>query len=169
MPAKKEDNPKKKEVVEKGDIVTIEYEGKLDDGTLFDSSIKRGQPLDFQVGVGQVIPGFENAMLGMKKGEEKEIKITPEQGYGQPNPELVRDMPKSELPEPEKLKAGSLLVVQLPNGMKLPVKITKVAKETVTVDLNHPLAGKNLNFKINLLDIKEPEKMKEPTKEELFE
>lgn len=159
----------KHDVVAKGDIVTIEYEGKLDDGTLFDSSKNHGKPLDFQVGVGQVIPGFENAMIGMKKGEEKDIKILPADGYGDVNPELIREMPKSEMPEPEKLKEGTVLLVQLPNGMKLPVKITKVTKDTATVDLNHPLAGKNLNFKIKLLDIKGPEKMKEPTKEELFE
>jgi len=137
--------------VKKGDKIKIEYTGTLEDGTVFDSSEKHGQPLEFEVGSGMVIPGFDNAVMGMEKDEEKEVTIQPADAYGEPNPQLVKDIPKDQLP-PE-AKEGAMLMMQLPNGAKMPAKITKMTEENATLDLNHPLAGKVLKFKIKVVDI----------------
>ena len=144
MPAKK---------VKKGDKVKIEYSGTLDDGTVFDSSEKHGAPLEFEIGAKQVIPGFENAIIGMKKGEEKEVKLEPAQAYGERNDQLVKEVPKDQVPAEQELKQGMMLLMRLPNGMQVPVKVVKVTKQAITLDLNHPLAGKTLTFKIKVLDI----------------
>jgi FKBP-type peptidyl-prolyl cis-trans isomerase 2 len=152
MPAKK---AKATEVmtVKKGDTVKVHYTGSLEDGTVFDSSESHGTPLEFQVGAGQVIPGFENAMVGMKKDEEKEIKLSVSEAYGEYNPQMVRKVPKAQLPKDQEPKVGMILIVGLPNGMQVPVKIVAVDAESVSIDLNHPLAGKALNFKIKIVGI----------------
>ena len=137
--------------VKKGDKIKIEYTGTLEDGTVFDSSEKHGQPSEFEVGSGMVIPGFDKAVMGMEKDEEKEVTIQPADAYGEPNPQLVKDIPKDQLP-PE-AKEGAMLMMQLPNGAKMPAKITKMTEENATLDLNHPLAGKVLKFKIKVVDI----------------
>ena len=139
-------------VVKKGDKVKIDYTGTLEDGTVFDSSEKHGQPLEFEIGSGQVIPGFENAIIGMKKGAKKEIDIKPEQAYGSRNDLLIKDVPRDQLPE-EGVKQGALLAVQLANGARVPAKVIKVDKEMVSIDFNHPLAGKTLHFSIKLVDV----------------
>ncbi len=132
----------------------VEYTGKLDDGTVFDSSESHKEPLQFQVGAGQVIPGFENAMVGMKEGEEKEIKLLAKEAYGEYNPQLIRKVPRSNLPkEGPEPKSGMILMAGLPNGMQVPVKIVAVDAESVSIDLNHPLAGKSLNFKIKIVGV----------------
>jgi len=133
-------------------MVKIEYEGKFEDGTVFDSSKKHGKPLEFELGKKQVIPGFENAVKSMKKGEEKEITIKPEEGYGELREELVKEVLRSQLPPGPELKEGMMLMVGLPNGQQIPAKITEVQKETVKIDLNHPLAGKTLIFKLKLIE-----------------
>src|SRR3989344_5521396 len=115
-------------VVKKGDKVKIDYTGTLEDGTVFDSSEKHGQPLEFEIGSGQVIPGFENAIIGMKKGAKKEIDIKPEQAYGSRNDQLIKDVPRDQLPE-DGVKQGALLAVQLANGSRVPAKIVKVDKD----------------------------------------
>lgn len=139
--------------VKKGSKVKIEYKGTLDNGTVFDSSEKYGKLLEFEVGAGQVIPGFESAVMGMSKGEEKEITLEPSEAYGEPNPKLVKDVPRSQFPKDQEIKAGMMLLIGLPNGKRIPAKISKVTPETVTIDLNHPLAGKRLNFKFKLIEI----------------
>jgi peptidylprolyl isomerase len=139
--------------VKEGNKIKVEYTGSLDDGTVFDSSEKHGQPLEFEVGKKQVIPGFEKAVIGMKKGEEKEVKINAADAYGEPNPEAVQKVPKEKMPTRQELKEGMLLVMNLPNGMKVPAKIVKVEDKEVTIDFNHPLAGKDLNFKIKVVEI----------------
>ena len=140
--------------VKKGDKVKLEYEGKLDSGEVFDSSShgEHQHLLEFEVGSGQVIPGFDKAVTGMKVGEEKEFKIKPEEAYGQVKEELVRDVPREVLPKEQEPKAGMVLMMQTPQG-GMPVKIVKVGDKSVTLDLNHPLAGKNLNFKIKLVEV----------------
>ncbi len=138
--------------VKKGDTIKVEYEGKLDDGTIFDSSDKHGQLLEFEAGAGRVIPGFDNAVLGMKEGEEKTVKIPVDEAYGPRREELVKEVPKNQLPEGE-IKEGMMLGVGLPDGQQIPATITKVADETVTIDINHPLAGKNLTFSIKVVSI----------------
>lgn len=139
--------------VKKGDTVKVHYTGTLEDGTVFDSSESHGTPLEFQIGANQVIPGFENAMVGMKVGEEKDVKLSVADAYGEYNPQMVRKVPKAQLPKDQEPKVGMILMVGLPNGMQVPVKIVAVDAESVSIDLNHPLAGKALNFKIKVVEI----------------
>lgn len=139
--------------IEKGDRIKIEYEGTLEDGTVFDSSAKHGEPLEFEVGAGRVLKGFEEALVGMEKDEEKEFTVEPADGYGDHNPELTRDIPKDQIPQEEELKVGMVLVMSLPNGFQISANITEVTDENVKIDLNHPLAGKPLNFKVKVLEI----------------
>jgi len=138
--------------VANGNKVKVEYTGTLDDGTVFDSTEKSGKPIEFEVGAKMVIPGFEAAVVGMEKGEEKEIKIESKDAYGDHNPELVKPIPKDKLPPEAEAKEGMVLMMGLPNGRQMPVKITKVEGDTVTIDMNHPLAGNNLNFKIKVVE-----------------
>jgi FKBP-type peptidyl-prolyl cis-trans isomerase 2 len=102
-----------------------------------------------------VIPGFENALMGMEKGEEKEVNIKSDDAYGDPKPELVKKIPKEQLPKDKEIKEGMMLGVGLPTGQQIPARITKVDDKEVTIDLNHPLAGKNLNFKIKVVEVTE--------------
>lgn len=139
-------------VIKKGDKIKIDYEGKLEDGTVFDSSEKHGKPLEFEVGSGQVIKGLDEAVVGMDKGDETEITIQPDDAYGQPNPKLLRKFPKDQLPKEPEAKAGMLLMVGTPDGRQFPAKIVEVDDKEVTIDLNHPLAGKVLIFKIKIFD-----------------
>ena len=141
------------ETVQEGDTITVEYEGRLEDGTVFDSSEKHEEPLQFTVGEGKIIKGFDQAVVGMKVGEEKEITIPPEQGYGQHNPELVRDLPRNVFPEDQEVQQGMVFMMSLPDGRQVPVRISEVAEETVKVDLNSPLAGKTLKFTIKIVSI----------------
>ncbi len=136
-----------------GDKVKVEYTGSFDDGTVFDSSEKHGKPLEFEIGAKQIIPGFEKAVMDMKKGEEKEIKLTSEEAYGEPNPELVKKIPLDQLPKEQEPKEGMVLIISLPNGHQVPAKITEVTDKEVALDLNHPLAGKSLNFKLKLVEV----------------
>ncbi|RMF54976.1 peptidylprolyl isomerase [Candidatus Woesearchaeota archaeon] len=141
--------------VKNGDKVKVEYEGKLNDGTIFDSSEKHGAPLEFEVGSKKVIKGFEEAIIGMKKGEEKEFKLKPADAYGDPNPDLIKKVPKEAMPQGKEVKAGMMLIMTLPNGVQVPAQIKEVGDKDVTIDLNHPLAGKELNFKVKLVGITE--------------
>jgi len=155
--------------LKEGDKVKVEYTGTMDDGTVFDASEKHGKPLEFEIGKNLVIPGFEKAIAGMKKGEEKEIKLSAEEAYGAPKPELLKQMPRSQLPQDQEPKLGMMLIVSMQNGTQVPAKITDVTDKDVTIDLNHPLAGKNLNFKLKLVDISEggnEEPAEEPKAEE---
>ncbi|MFH1590186.1 MAG: peptidylprolyl isomerase [archaeon] len=138
-------------VIKKGDKVKIEYKGTFDDGTVFDDSAKHGKPLEFEIGAKQVIPGFEKSVIGMKKGEEKEFKLSPEEAYGTPNPDLVKAIPKDKLPKEPEPQVGMVLVMRSPEGQEIPARIARVSKDTVSIDLNHPLAGRNLNFKIKIV------------------
>ncbi|MBW2976776.1 peptidylprolyl isomerase [Candidatus Woesearchaeota archaeon] len=138
--------------IKNGDKVKIEYVGTLDDGTVFDSSEKHGKPLEFEVGAKQVIKGFEDAIIGMEKGGEKFIKLEASEAYGNPTPQLIKKVPRDKMPK-EELKPGMVLAVSLANGAQVPAKITQVTGTEVTIDLNHPLAGKSLNFKIKAVDV----------------
>jgi FKBP-type peptidyl-prolyl cis-trans isomerase 2 len=138
--------------INNGTIVKVEYEGKLEDGQVFDSSEKHGKPLEFTIGQNQVIPGFENAIKEMDKGEEKEIKIESKEAYGQRREELVKKIPREQLPEGQEPKKGMVLGLQTPDGKQIPAVISDVTDKEVSIDLNHPLAGKNLVFKIKLLE-----------------
>lgn len=139
--------------VKKGDKVKMEYEGKLENGEVFDSSEKQGKPLEFTVGEGKVIKGIDEGIVGMKKGDEKEIEVPPAKGYGDRNPQLVQDAPRKDFPDDGKLKKGVMIIVKLPDGRQFPAKVVDMTKEKVKLDFNHPLAGKTLNFKVKIVDI----------------
>jgi len=141
---------------QKGNLVKVDYVGTLDDGQEFDNSSKHG-PIEFVVGNSQVIKGFDDAVVGMKIGEEKEFKIAKENAYGDVNPKMIQKLPMDKFPAEikEKAKAGGFLMLSAPNGMQMPVKIVAMEDDGITLDMNHPLAGKNLTFKIKVLDIKE--------------
>ena len=135
--------------IKKGDTVKVHYTGTFDDGKVFDSSEGK-EPLQFAAGQGQVVKGFDEAVVGMKQGEEKEIHVTPENAYGDRNDQLVQQVPKDNVP-PD-VKEGMVLGVKTPDGKQFPATVTEVG-EQITLDLNHPLAGKNLNFKIKIEEI----------------
>ena len=141
----------------KGNKVKVEYEGKFDNGEIFDSS-KHGEhshPLEFVVGKGQVIPGFEEAVIGLKKGDEKEIKLESEEAYGNYDSTLKREIPKEVIPEGQEIKEGMIIVMQTPEGYKLPARIVSISDDSFTIDLNHPLAGKKLIFNIKVIGVEE--------------
>ena len=140
--------------VKKGNKIKVEYEGKLSDGTVFDSSKKHDQPLEFEAGSGKVIPGFDKAVIGMKEGEEKTIEIPVDEAYGPRREELVKEVPRDQLPEGD-LKVGMMLGVGLPNGQQVPATIAKLDEKSATLDINHPLAGKDLTFTIKVVNIAE--------------
>lgn len=146
-------------VVKKGDKVAVEYEGRFEDGEVFDSSSHgdHSHPLIFEAGSGHVVPGFDNAVLGMAQNEEKEVTIEPKEGYGEYDENLKRQVPKSEikLPRNQQPKAGMTLMMQTPDGQTIPLHITDVSDNSVTLDLNHPLAGKKLIFKLKVVGINE--------------
>jgi len=138
--------------VKKGDKIKIDYTGTFDNGEVFDSSEGK-QPLEFEVGSGMVIKGFDDGVVGMKEGEEKKIKLESKDAYGDVNPQLVKKVPRDKLPEGQEPKEGMMLGVGMPNGQQVPAKITKVGAKEITIDLNHPLAGKTLNFNLKLVKI----------------
>lgn len=138
--------------VKKGSKVKIHYTGTLDNGQVFDSSEGR-EPLEFEAGTGKVIKGFDSAVMGMKKDEEKEVKLKPEDAYGERNDELKQKIPKEKINLPGEIKPGMTLAVTAPDGQQFPVQVLGVEDDNVVIDLNHPLAGQNLNFKIKVVDV----------------
>jgi peptidylprolyl isomerase len=139
-------------IVKSGDSVKVHYTGKFDSGEVFDSS-EGGDPLAFTVGNSQVIPGFDQALVGMQVGETKEIVVPPEQGYGERVHELVQTIGRDQFQlsgvEPE---VGMAIEMQTPQG-NIPLVITDLTETTVTLDANHPLAGESLHFVLTLVEI----------------
>jgi len=135
-----------------GDTVKVHYTGTLDDGTQFDSSVG-GEPLEVTLGEGGVIPGFEQALEGMAVGDKKTVNIPVEEAYGEAHSELVQEIPRDQIPAEIELEVGIQLQAEGPQGPFV-VTVTDVADETVTLDGNHPLAGKALNFDLELAEIK---------------
>ena len=138
--------------IKKGHTIGVHYVGTFDDGTEFDNSKNRGNPLVFKVGENQVINGFDNAVIGMKKGETKKFSISPDQGYGQANPMLIREMPKTNFPPDFNFVEGALVEMRSAEGKTMPATISSFGDENVTLDFNHPLSGKNLNFEIEVVE-----------------
>jgi peptidylprolyl isomerase len=136
----------------KGDRVKVHYKGTLDDGIIFDSSEGR-EPLEFSLGEGTVIPGFENAVIGLSKGDKKTIKILSADAYGPIISENVITISKTEIPPHIKPEKGLQLQLMAPDGSPLMVVVTEVTETEVTLDGNHPLAGKDLTFEIELVEI----------------
>ena len=140
--------------VKDGDNISLHYTGMLDDGTVFDSS-EGGQPLNFTVGSGEVIEGFDAGVRGMEIGETKEISIAPDLAYGEYYEELVRVVPREAFPPNVTPAIGLAFEIELPSGQTMPVRIIEVEGDNVTLDANHLLAGETLNFKIRLMSINE--------------
>ncbi|MBN2353794.1 MAG: peptidylprolyl isomerase [Spirochaetales bacterium] len=138
-------------IVEKGTIVTVQYRGTLADGSVFDPG---DQPLTFTVGGGQVIPGFDSAVRGMKVDDSATITIPPDQAYGPVNPDLITTVKRSDLPDVKNPAVGQTVRVAFPGGGVGAGKIIAVRAEDVTVDGNNPLAGRDLTFFIRVLEIK---------------
>lgn len=138
--------------VKNNDTIRVHYKGTLTDGQMFDSSEGR-EPLEFQVGTGQVIPGFDSAVIDMEVGEEKEFKIDCDNAYGQRDERLIQQVPTAQLPEGLSPEVGMMLSSTLPNGQQIPVKITEIKESEITIDANHPLAGEDLTFAIKLVEI----------------
>lgn len=135
-----------------GDTVKVHYTGKLEDGTIFDSSANR-DPLEFTIGEGMVIAGFEQSVVGMSPGETKHQKILPEQAYGPHQQEMTVAVPQEEIPVDLKPLVGDQLWLEDPTGRKTRVLVTEVNDSGITLDANHPLAGKDLYFQIELVEI----------------
>ncbi len=140
------------EQAKNGDQVKVHYTGKLDDGTVFDSSEGR-EPLEFTLGQGQVIPGFESAVVGMQTGENRTTNIPSEEAYGPHYQEMVLVGPKSQFPATVNPQVGDQLQLRQPNGQSFMVNVTEITPDSVTLDANHPLAGKDLTFDTKLVQI----------------
>ncbi|RMG45639.1 MAG: peptidylprolyl isomerase [Acidobacteria bacterium] len=143
---------------EKGNTVWVHYTGRLKDGTIFDSSRTGQEPLQFVIGTGTVIPGFERAVIGMRVGEKKTVQIPPEQAYGEYVEEFVKIVPRSQLNVDFDLQEGMSLELHTESGRVIPITVTEVTDTTVTLDANHPLAGQTLFFEIELVAISQDEK-----------
>ncbi|GIX47455.1 MAG: peptidyl-prolyl cis-trans isomerase [Candidatus Tectimicrobiota bacterium] len=135
-----------------GDTVKVHYTGKLIDGTTFDSSLQR-EPLEFTLGQGELIPGFEQAVLGMHVGETKTETVSADQAYGAHRPEMVFEVARQQLPPGLEPYVGQRLQMTQPDGAAIPVLVTEVNEASITLDANHPLAGKDLVFEITLVEI----------------
>jgi len=138
--------------VKPGDTVRIHYTGTLSDGQTFDSSEGR-DPLEFTVGSGQIIPGLDSALPGMAVGEKKIVDVPSEDAYGPLDPNARQAVPRAEIPAEIPLDLGTQLQVQTPQGQVMPVTVVEVTESEVVLDANHPLAGRDLTFAIELVEI----------------
>lgn len=140
-----------------GKTVSVHYVGTLEDGTEFDSSRARGETLTFELGSGQLIEGFDTAVKNMTVGETKNIKLAPNEAYGEENPELFKEIPKEEFPDDFEFSVGSIVHGTGPADTPVQATIAEVRNEsdggTVLLNFNHPMAGKTLNFEIELVDV----------------
>jgi len=141
-----------KALVKKGNRIKVHYTGTLQDGTIFDKS-KEGEPLEFTVGSGQIIPGFDKAVEGMKLNEEKKVTLKTEDAYGKRDETAIREFPKNSLPENFKPEKGIMIKLQDQTGRAMPGTVTDITENSITVDLNHPLAGRDLTFDIKVIGI----------------
>jgi FKBP-type peptidyl-prolyl cis-trans isomerase 2 len=133
--------------INSGDVVRVHYEGRLEDGTVFDSSAER-EPLEFEAGSTQLIPGFSSAVVGMEVGEKKTVTLEPSEAYGDVRPEMLQRVAVNELPDG--VKIGDQLVAHA-GEQTIPVKVTEMTGEEAVLDANHPLAGKTLIFDIEVV------------------
>jgi len=135
------------------DTVRVHYTGKLDDGSVFDSSLER-EPIEFTIGEGHVIPGFEQAVVGMNLGETKTVRIQSDDAYGPYREDMVLTVERSQFPPDIEPTVGQALQVQQSNGEPFVVTVSEVSDASVKLDANHPLAGKDLTFDIQLVEIR---------------
>ncbi len=144
-------------MISEGKFAAIHYTGTLDDGQTFDSSLG-GQPFEFQVGSGSVIPGLDKAVIGMKVGDEKDVSMGPDEAYGEYDESLMHSVPKDEMKANFEPKEGMAISVMLENGARVPAFIKEVSDAEIVIDLNHPLAGKTLHFHIKVIDVNDESK-----------
>lgn len=137
----------------KDDVVLVHYVGKLNDGNIFDSSEGR-EPLEFKIGSQTVIPGFEQGVIDMAVGEKKTINIPCDEAYGQRRDDMIVDMPKDQFPDDITPEKGMILQLETEQGDVMPVNVVEVSDDTVTLDGNHALAGQDLTFELDLVEIK---------------
>lgn len=139
--------------VEEGSTVVFHYTGKLSDGQVFDSSHERG-PMEAEIGAGQILPAFESSLIGMEEGDNRTFTIAPEDAYGEYDESLCRRVEKERFAEPETIEVGMVFQVPLPEDRAVPGTIIEVSDADVLMDLNHPLAGKELTFEVECLEVK---------------
>ncbi len=137
--------------IKEGDTVKVHYTGKVSDGSVFDSSKER-EPLEFTIGEGKLIPGFEKAVVGMDVGDSNTVTIPSDEAYGEKRDDMVVDVEKNQIPEDISPEVGQQLQIQQKDGGAIPVVITDVTEETVKLDANHPLAGQDLTFEIEVVE-----------------
>ena len=136
-------------------VVKIHYRGTLDNGEQFDCSYDRGEPIEFTCMAGDVIPGFDNAVLDMEVGEKKTVRLEPEEAYGPSRPELIQKVPVENVPNADSLPVGETIYMRGPNGRPFPVLVAAIEDGMVTFDMNNPMAGKALTFELELVEVKE--------------
>ena len=136
----------------KGDTVKIHFTGKLEDGTVFGSTADQ-RPLEFKLGEGKIIPGVEKAVEGMNVGESKTVELPPEQAYGQRRAELMEKVSRDRFPKDAEPQVGQRLEIPQQQGQPMVVRVIDVSESTVTLDANHPLAGRDLTFDLQLMEI----------------
>ncbi len=141
------------ETAKKSDTVSVHYTGRLEDGEVFDSS-EGGEPLEFEVGAGDVIAGFDEAVRGMSIGDKRTIEIEPDDAYGLRIATLVQSVARASMNMDAEPQVGMNLIMQLPDNNQIPVAITEVTNDQITLDANHPLAGHKLTFDVELVEIK---------------
>ena len=136
-----------------GKKVRAHYVGTLDNGEKFDSSYDRGEPLEFTCMAGQMIAGFDKAVVDMAVGEKKKVRLEPAEAYGEAKPELIQEVPLVQVPNGDQLPVGETIYMYGPDGQPMPVQVVKIEDGVVTFDMNHPMAGKALNFEIELVEV----------------
>tara|TARA_R100000008_G_scaffold85545_2_gene75778 strand:- start:868 stop:1299 length:432 start_codon:yes stop_codon:yes gene_type:complete len=141
--------------VENGHNVKVHYVGTLEDGSEFDNSHNRGETLEFEVGAGKMIKGFDSALVGMTVGESKKITLSPDQAYGERIEEAMQTVPKTTFPAEFSLEEGQVVRGANRAGQPMMAIIAELTNDEVVLDLNHPLAGKELNFEIELVEIQQ--------------
>jgi peptidylprolyl isomerase len=144
-------------MIHEGHFAAIHYTGKFDDGEVFDSSVG-GDPFEFQVGTGSVIPGLDRAVIGMKADEEKDVSISPEDAYGEYNEALVKTFDRTDLKADFDLEKEQTVLFRMENGATVPGLIEEVGESEVVINFNHPLAGKTLHFHIKVVEINDEQK-----------
>ena len=135
-----------------GDTVKVHYTGRLEDGSMFDTS-EGADPLEFKIGAGDVIPGFDEAMIGMRIGESKEVHIAPDDAYGEHNANLVQTIARDQIKLGVEPEVGMKIEMHTPDGTIIPLEVSEVTESTLTLDANHPLAGEALHFYVRLVEI----------------
>jgi len=136
----------------KGDSVKVNFIGKLEDGSVF-ANTADSEPLEFKLGEGKIIPGIETAVEGMNVGDSKSVKVPPEQAYGQRREELVEEVSRDKFPKDVEPKVGQKFEVPQQQGQPMAVTVVDTSEQTVTLDGNHPLAGRDLTFDLQLLEV----------------